>query len=58
MPTYPDLKGKVVFVTGASSGIGAATARLFASLGARVAIGFHHNKTGAFQVIEIGRAHV
>ena len=52
MPTYPDLKGKVVFVTGASSGIGAATARLFASLGARVAIGFHHNKKGALELME------
>jgi 3-oxoacyl-[acyl-carrier protein] reductase len=52
MPTYTDLKGKVVFVTGASSGIGAATARLFASLGARVAIGFHHNKKGALELME------
>jgi NADP-dependent 3-hydroxy acid dehydrogenase YdfG len=32
------LRGEVVFVTGASSGIGAACARSFASMGARVAI--------------------
>jgi short-subunit dehydrogenase len=34
----PDLAGKVVFVTGASSGIGAATAREFARKGALVAL--------------------
>jgi NADP-dependent 3-hydroxy acid dehydrogenase YdfG len=33
------LAGKVVAITGASSGIGAATARLLAHRGARVAIG-------------------
>lgn len=35
---YPDLAGKVFIVTGASSGIGAATARLLAAQGARVAL--------------------
>jgi NADP-dependent 3-hydroxy acid dehydrogenase YdfG len=31
-----DLKGKIVFITGASSGIGAATALAFAAEGARL----------------------
>lgn len=33
-----DFENKVVLVTGASSGIGAATARLFAARGARLAL--------------------
>jgi len=37
----PDLAGKAVFITGASTGIGAALARAFAAQGARVAI--HYN---------------
>ena len=37
-PTYPDLAGKVVVVTGGSRGIGAATCRLFAENGAKVAV--------------------
>jgi 3-oxoacyl-[acyl-carrier protein] reductase len=37
-PVYPDLAGKVVVVTGGSGGIGAATCRLFAANGAKVAV--------------------
>ncbi len=47
MQSYLNVEGKIVLVTGASSGIGAATAALFGSLGARVAIGFHSNQNGA-----------
>ena len=40
-PIVPDLAGKSVLVTGASTGIGAAAARAFAAAGCRVAI--HYN---------------
>ncbi|WP_237714932.1 MULTISPECIES: SDR family NAD(P)-dependent oxidoreductase [Pelosinus] len=41
------MKGKIVLVTGASSGIGRATAELMASRGAMVVINYNTNKQGA-----------
>jgi 3-oxoacyl-[acyl-carrier protein] reductase len=45
--TIPDLAGKVVLITGASTGIGAALARGFAAQGSRVAINYHSSEAAA-----------
>lgn len=45
-----DLQGKVVLVTGASTGIGAACARALGAVGCRVAVHYHTSKTAALAV--------
>lgn len=52
MDNYFDFSGKVVLVTGASSGIGRATAELFGRLGASVALTYHKNKAGAEEAVD------
>jgi 3-oxoacyl-[acyl-carrier protein] reductase len=47
-----DFKGKVVFITGGSRGIGRACALAFAQLGAEVAIGYAGNQAAAQETVE------
>jgi len=54
VPIYPDLAGKVAVVTGGSGGIGAATCRLLAANGARVAVNGRDHAKIAVVVDAIG----
>jgi 3-oxoacyl-[acyl-carrier protein] reductase len=47
-----DFSGRTALVTGASSGIGAATAVVLAGCGARVVLGYHGNKDGAERSVQ------
>ena len=47
-----DLRNKVAIVTGASSGVGAATAKLLASQGCRVLINYNSNSAGASATLD------
>jgi 3-oxoacyl-[acyl-carrier protein] reductase len=46
----PDLRGRVVLVTGASTGIGAAAARAFGAQGMKVGVHYHQSAEPAAQV--------
>ena len=51
MTMHDDLSGRVAVITGASSGIGEATARLFAAQGATVVVGYHRDREAAERVV-------
>lgn len=49
--TLPDLNGKRVLITGASTGIGAALARAFGAQGAKVAVHYNSSREAAEKVV-------
>jgi len=49
---YPDLKDKRIFITGASSGIGAGMALHLAEAGAKLVLHYHQNDEGIAQVVQ------
>ncbi len=57
MVIYPDIKGKRVLVTGSSSGIGAATAEMFAMQGAFVGVHYFRTEKGGRETLEKVKQH-
>jgi 3-oxoacyl-[acyl-carrier protein] reductase len=55
-PGFSDLAGKIVLVTGASTGIGAAVARAFGAVGSRVCVHYNSSKAEADKVLADIRA--
>jgi 3-oxoacyl-[acyl-carrier protein] reductase len=55
-PGLADLAGKIVLVTGASTGIGAAVARGFGAVGARVCVHYNSSAAEAAEVVAAIRA--
>lgn len=55
-----DFSGKAVLISGASRGIGRATAQLFAARGARVAVHYHRNRLAAEETLSSldGEGHI
>ena len=51
-----DLTGQVAVVTGASSGLGAATAKALGAAGAKVVVNYHSDEAGGRRVVEEIRA--
>ena len=50
-PAIPDLRGKVVLITGASTGIGAAAARAFGASGSRIGVHYNASRDAAEAVL-------
>ena len=51
LPVFPDLAGKAVLITGASTGIGAAAARAFGRNKAKVAVNYNSSREAAEAVV-------